>query len=1295
MLRPIMPWVTGLMLGIVASWISPSELARGADAETAALVDHLTDVAGLQRGVCSVLGCGDGQVAMELAGRAGFFVHVLDSDRKGIDAARQLLDNAGLHGTSALAEHSPLASLPYADNMVDLVLATCLTDGLMKQLSLVEVARVLRPEGKAILGSPRRGDGPNADQLRTWLEPVGNVSGEVRTDAFGTWLVVTRPPIQGVDAWSHWEHAPDNNPVSTDQVIKAPYMTQWLGQPFYIAMPAITLASGGRIFLATGHIAHHEREEPWLNTLMARNGYNGMVLWKLKLPDGYLAHRSAFIATPEAFYMISLDGTGCSILDPETGVRIGEIRPEGVRGQWKWIAMSDGVLYALVGDKHDPAESTTVRSERPHWSWGDLSEGYYQTRVPWGFGRTLLAYDLEASKTVWTHTEPKPVDSRAMSLGGERLYVYGPDSHVRCIDATCGKPIWTNSDPQLRELIEEKGQRLGSTPGFRSMCFSVCTPKALFFEAQTRANVVAVSLEDGRYLWHRTKTTNNPNMLYLDGKLLVGIGEEGETMVLDPSSGETLDKLGFKKRSCARLTATPDSLFCRGWPEGLTRYDRVNDRVLFDGAVRPSCNDGVIAANGLLYMGPWACDCNLSLMGRVALCSAGDFQVDREISEAAQREVATDDLERVKPLPTSETDWSSYRANASRSAGTDVQIPEQAARIWRFEPQRPFFPTAPTAAGGLVFVGGDDGKVRAIDAVTGKLAWTFITAGRILQPPTIWKGRAYFGSGDGYIYAVEAATGKLLWRFRASPIERRIMVYDSLSSTWPVHTGVVVHNGVVYAAAGIIDYNGTYVYALDAKTGKLVWANTNTGHLDPTLRKGVSAQGTLTVAGGHLWMAGGNVISPAPYDMKTGAYRGPDPGDGSPRANRGEEVAAVSDDCVMVGGRLRFSATTNVVNPGRFEGMPIRSGLQAGRRHHLNTGKIPPAWSADRMVLVDGRNAVPTCYDRSDMETYLKDQDDKAQRPSPVWTAGWMGGRDTTSLVAGPNAMLAVAEHRGWRFQVPQMTVLCMNASDGSKLWEHSLPAGVPPGRMLVDRDGRVIVAMDGGGIECLGGIGPIQAYVKGLIERADDPEVGKQRAIDLLIRVYRAENDPAVREVIVRQLRQLGTDILNEARKSGWIIEWQVIGPVPWHDTKHPTDKVFIGEPDVDTSRSYKVGDQILSWQKTMSDTPDEGINLYRLLTDKPNVAAYASAEVELDRERDLLLKIGSDDGFKAWFNGETVGRFVGSRGYAPDQNALRVHGVKGVNRILLKITQGSGGWAFGARLTEMNNTPVNLGNR
>ena len=65
--------------------------------------------------------------------------------------------------------------------------------------------------------------------------------------------------------------------------------------------------------------------------LLARNGYNGTLLWSRKLPDGYLVHRSAFVATDDYFYLI--DNDGCLRLDPETGRQIDRIHVPEVEGE--------------------------------------------------------------------------------------------------------------------------------------------------------------------------------------------------------------------------------------------------------------------------------------------------------------------------------------------------------------------------------------------------------------------------------------------------------------------------------------------------------------------------------------------------------------------------------------------------------------------------------------------------------------------------------------------------------------------------------------------------------------------------------------------------------------------------------------------------------------------------------------------------------------------------------------------------------------------------------------------------
>ena len=284
---------------------------------------HIIEKAGISRGVCSILGCDDNESALEIVRSSNLFVHMQDQDGDAVEKTRKLMDEENLYGKRVVVEKGSLKLLPYADNMVDLIVDTNLTGGELSERSLSEILRVLRPRGKAIFIKRKNREGSRdaltLQQLKEWLRTAGVEKFSINEDSFGLWVEVTKPSLAGVDNWSHWEHGTDNNPVSNDAVIKAPYMSQWFGYPIYSAMPAITTAAGGRTFLAMGHIAHHEREEKWLNTLYARNGYNGENLWTRKLPDGYLVHRSAFIATDDTFYMIDTHGTGCLLLNPETG----------------------------------------------------------------------------------------------------------------------------------------------------------------------------------------------------------------------------------------------------------------------------------------------------------------------------------------------------------------------------------------------------------------------------------------------------------------------------------------------------------------------------------------------------------------------------------------------------------------------------------------------------------------------------------------------------------------------------------------------------------------------------------------------------------------------------------------------------------------------------------------------------------------------------------------------------------------------------------------------------------------
>ena len=236
-----------------------------------------------------------------------------------------------------------------ADNLADALVTT----GELEGLPEAEVLRVLHPQGKALLA--------------------------------GKELVKSAPA--GEDEWSHPYHGPDNNPQSKDKLARAPYLTQFLADPRYAPLPQVAVAAGGRVFKAFGHIAFKLREEPWLDTLAAFNGYNGTLLWKREIPPALMIHRNTLIATPTTVYFG--DDRSCKVIDAMTGELRDEIAPpEDVAGGtfWKWMALEDGVLYALIGEQEQRDPVVRLRSTNHGWPWNPLSPGYNQPEHTWGFG---------------------------------------------------------------------------------------------------------------------------------------------------------------------------------------------------------------------------------------------------------------------------------------------------------------------------------------------------------------------------------------------------------------------------------------------------------------------------------------------------------------------------------------------------------------------------------------------------------------------------------------------------------------------------------------------------------------------------------------------------------------------------------------------------------------------------------------------------------------------------------------------------------------------------------------------
>lgn len=1003
---PIIGVVTGVLGG---------PAALGGDAST--FVSKINT----PRGLCVVLGDPQGKLALELARASELTIFVQSPREEEVAAARKQVDAAGLLGTRIYVQKGDTTHINLADDLADAVIVADSEAAMPRE----ELLRVLRPQGKALVGETE----------------------------------LIKPYAAGTDEWTHPYHAPDNNPMSNDQIARRPYLTHFMVEPWYCPLAQSTVISGGRMFKVFGDRSSARPQEPLINTLLAMSAFNGTILWKRNLTPGFMAHRNTLVAAPDTLFLG--DDKSCQLIDAATGqVRREIVVPEGLGDGpvWKWMAVDAGVLYALVGASEKAGEP--LRGDRIRgagWPWWKINE------YAFGFGRTLLAIDPQTSRVLWSHREEDRIDGRAVCLKGGRIYYYCDGKFLACLDARHGAVIWKNSDADLLEAIGPAGPAQNPLLGFASTAYMKCSDEALFFAGPQRPRLVGASTRDGKLLWQHkggnAQLVLRPEALYALGE--GRINSVNSSLKLEPVSGKILAEFPSRDR-CTRATGCLDSIFTRGGAGGSTAVFDVTSSQPKLGVVtpmRPACTDGVVAAHGYLYWGPWMCRCDLTQLGVISLGPGGSFNYTAAATNAERLESVADATPLV-PLPVADDDWPTFRKDNRRSTYTGQITPPQVTQRWEFKTPGPIIPTAPVAAAGIVVVSGADGIVRAVDAQTGQPCWTAYTgAGPIKYPPAIWNDRAYVGSGDGWVYALEAATGRQLWRFRSAPIQRMIPVYGSLSSTWPVGSGVLVDQGVVYAASGISNFDGTHVYALDAVSGQIRWQNHTSGNAGGEMPEGgVSVQGHLLLHDGAIYMAGGNQLS-TPQRPK---------------------VAVQTSVAEFLARRTERAIASYSVTDGTFSAAGTGRGKDLFvRRGNVRATGFPLYWrpeddhflSSMELETPAGVIAVTTNPNAPQGSTLsrLTEAADPVGKPMSLWTDKTC--QEIAAVVVTKNAVLVTGLNRSPRD--PQQTDAALYALElgtGNRMWKQPLPAAPVAWGLAVDRTGQMIVTLIDGRVVCFAG---------------------------------------------------------------------------------------------------------------------------------------------------------------------------------------------------------------------------------
>ncbi|MCE5276401.1 MAG: HEAT repeat domain-containing protein [Planctomycetaceae bacterium] len=167
----------------------------------------------------------------------------------------------------------------------------------------------------------------------------------------------------------------------------------------------------------------------------------------------------------------------------------------------------------------------------------------------------------------------------------------------------------------------------------------------------------------------------------------------------------------------------------------------------------------------------------------------------------------------------------------------------------------------------------------------------------------------------------------------------------------------------------------------------------------------------------------------------------------------------------------------------------------------------------------------------------------------------------------------------------------------------------------------------------------------------------------------------------ILVSARELLTDL---ERAQNHILSWKIAGPFS-QEGKGPTELFDIPfPPETNAPALWRAvtagGDQSRPW----------AVDLGKAVDGAHKCTAYLRTSIYSPADRDARLETGSDDGIKAWVNGQQVIAANSRRGISIEQDHATIKLTKGWNVLLLKVTQADGDFAACARIRGTDNKPI-----